>query len=172
MWCGMAPRRPWSPACSRARPEPKHTLEDNGIDAEGSEIILRREIQGNGKGRVYVNNQPATVNVLRSWLRNWPWCMRRARPWAALTRPSSAACSTAVPASRTEAVAAAFEAWREIRAGWKSMEGDEQARLREADLWSFQKNEIESGAPAEGKTRSWRSSAGCWRTRRSSSPRP
>src|SRR6201993_195454 len=40
-------------------------LEANGIDAEGSEIILRREILENGKGRVYINNQPATVSVLR-----------------------------------------------------------------------------------------------------------
>src|SRR3974377_1797247 len=40
-------------------------LEENGIDAEGGEIILRREIQSNGKGRVFVNNQPATVAVLK-----------------------------------------------------------------------------------------------------------
>src|SRR5579862_1731103 len=40
-------------------------LEENGIDAEGSEIILRREILSNGKGRVFINNQPATVGVLR-----------------------------------------------------------------------------------------------------------
>ena len=42
-------------------------LEENGIDpdsdAEG--ILLRREIVANGKGRVFINNQPATVGVLR-----------------------------------------------------------------------------------------------------------
>src|SRR5271155_5898690 len=43
----------------------ENTLESNGIDAEGSEIILRREIQAGGKGRGYGNNQPATGNVLR-----------------------------------------------------------------------------------------------------------
>ena len=37
----------------------------NGIDAEGTEIILRREILSTGKGRVFVNNQPATVAVLK-----------------------------------------------------------------------------------------------------------
>jgi hypothetical protein len=36
-------------------------LEANGIDAEGHDIILRREILSTGKGRVFVNNQPATV---------------------------------------------------------------------------------------------------------------
>src|ERR1700726_2360285 len=40
-------------------------LEENGIDAEGTEIILRREILATGKGRVFVNNQPATVTVLK-----------------------------------------------------------------------------------------------------------
>jgi len=40
-------------------------LEDNGIDPEGDEVLLRREIGANGKGRVFINNQPATVGVLR-----------------------------------------------------------------------------------------------------------
>ena len=40
-------------------------LEANGIDSEADEILLRREIGANGKGRVFVNNQPATVGVLR-----------------------------------------------------------------------------------------------------------
>src|SRR5260370_28409176 len=40
-------------------------LEENGIDTESDHILLRREIVANGKGRVFVNNQPATVGVLR-----------------------------------------------------------------------------------------------------------
>ena len=40
-------------------------LDENGIDSTGSEIILRREILATGKGRVFVNNQPATVTVLK-----------------------------------------------------------------------------------------------------------
>jgi DNA repair protein RecN (Recombination protein N) len=38
-------------------------LGDNGIDAEEDNLILRREIAA--KGRVFVNNQPATVAVLK-----------------------------------------------------------------------------------------------------------
>jgi DNA repair protein RecN (Recombination protein N) len=48
-----------------ATPAAEAILEENGIDAEGNEIILRREILSNGKGRVFVNNQPGTVAVLR-----------------------------------------------------------------------------------------------------------
>ena len=32
---------------------------------KSDQILLRREIVANGKGRVFVNNQPATVGVLR-----------------------------------------------------------------------------------------------------------
>src|SRR6202142_1364497 len=41
-------------------------LEENGLDSEGNEIILRREILASGKGRVFVNNQPAAVAVLKA----------------------------------------------------------------------------------------------------------
>src|ERR1700709_2232889 len=42
-------------------------LEANGIeaDSESEGILLRREIVASGKGRVFINNQPATVGVLR-----------------------------------------------------------------------------------------------------------
>jgi DNA repair protein RecN (Recombination protein N) len=48
-----------------ATPGAENVLEENGIDSEGNEIILRREILSTGKGRVFVNNQPATVAVLK-----------------------------------------------------------------------------------------------------------
>src|SRR5580704_15813983 len=41
-------------------------LEANGLDAsEDGSVILRREIAAAGKGRVFVNNQPATLAVLK-----------------------------------------------------------------------------------------------------------
>src|SRR5262249_4587743 len=40
-------------------------LEENGIEAEGGQVIVKREISAGGKGRVFVNNQPATVALLR-----------------------------------------------------------------------------------------------------------
>src|ERR1700734_2489221 len=42
------------------------TLERNGLDeSEDGSLIVRREIAAGGKGRVFVNNQAATVAVLR-----------------------------------------------------------------------------------------------------------
>src|SRR6202521_2685268 len=39
-------------------------LEANGIDLEDGSVILRREIAPGGKGRVFVNNQPAARGAL------------------------------------------------------------------------------------------------------------
>ena len=46
-------------------PGAEAVLEANGIDSEEDHVLLRREIAASGKGRVFVNNQPATVGVLR-----------------------------------------------------------------------------------------------------------
>ncbi len=132
-------------------PGAEKTLEANGIDSEGSEIILRREIQGGGKGRVYVNNQPATVNVLR-----------QLAPELALVHSQSATLTSFDQAQQrqlldrsaglsTDRVVAAFLQWSEACAQLDRLQGDEQSRLREADLWSFQKNEIESAAIKDGE---------------------
>ena len=61
-----APRRRWCRRSSRpsrrrsiARWKPTESI------AEDDQLILRREIAAGGKGRVFVNNQPATVTVLK-----------------------------------------------------------------------------------------------------------
>ena len=55
-------------------------LEENGLDGAGAEIILRRDIALNGKGRVFVNNQPATVAVLKALAPGWPSFTPRIKP--------------------------------------------------------------------------------------------
>ena len=62
---GMVRRRRYFHASSRLTPGAERVLDANGIDCEGEEVLLRREIGANGKGRVFINNQPATVGVLR-----------------------------------------------------------------------------------------------------------
>jgi DNA repair protein RecN (Recombination protein N) len=127
-------------------PGAENTLETNGIDAEGSEIILRREIQAGGKGRVYVNNQPATVNVLRQLAPELALVHAQNETMGSFDQAQQRILLDRSAGVSTERVAAAFQAWSEIRARLVHLEGDEQARLREADLWSFQKNEIEGAA--------------------------
>jgi len=40
-------------------------LERLGLDSEGPEVIIRREISSDDRNRVYINNQPSTVSALR-----------------------------------------------------------------------------------------------------------
>ena len=127
-------------------PGAESTLESNGIDAEGAEIILRREIQAGGKGRVYVNNQPATVNVLRQLAPELALVHSQSETMGSFDLAQQRQLLDRSASIVTDGVAAAFDEWSEICARLRRLEGDEQARLREADLWSFQKNEIESAA--------------------------
>ena len=130
-------------------PGAENTLEANGIDAEGAEIILRREIQAGGKGRVYVNNQPATVNVLRQLAPELALVHAQSETMGSFDQAQQRQLLDRSAGINTERVAAAFHEWSETCARLERLEGDEQARLREADLWSFQKNEIESAAIRE-----------------------
>lgn len=41
-------------------------LEDNNLDSNGSECILRREINTNGKNRAFINDTPVTLSILKS----------------------------------------------------------------------------------------------------------
>ena len=130
-------------------PGAENTLEANGIDGEGAEIILRREIQAGGKGRVYVNNQPATVNVLRQLAPELALVHAQSETMGSFDQAQQRQLLDRSAGINTERVAAAFHEWSETCARLERLEGDEQARLREADLWSFQKNEIESAAIRE-----------------------
>src|ERR1700684_4658163 len=127
-------------------PGAENTLETNGIDGEGAEIILRREIQAGGKGRVYVNKQPATVSVLRQLAPELALVHAQSDTLASFDQPQQRQLLDRSAGILTDRVAAAFSEWSEACARLERLEGDEQARLREADLWSFQKNEIESAA--------------------------
>src|SRR5687767_14717391 len=42
-----------------------HVLDRLGLDAEGSEIIIRREISADERNRVFINHQPTTVAALK-----------------------------------------------------------------------------------------------------------
>ena len=117
-------------------------LEENGIDSSEENLILRREIAANGKGRVFVNNQPATVTVLK-----------QLAPFLAVIHAQNEAILAFDAAARqslldqfaglsTEKVATAYSKQRDIRTRITELEQGEQDRLRLVDLWSFQKKEI------------------------------
>jgi DNA repair protein RecN (Recombination protein N) len=117
-------------------------LETNGLDAENGSLILRREIAPGGKGRVFINNQPATVAVLK-----------QIAPHLAVIHAQNESIVNFDAAARQELldayagvelkdVSAAFAHWKQIRGRIADLEQDEQDRMRLLDLWNFQCREI------------------------------
>ncbi len=118
-------------------------LEENGLDAANESLILRREIAAGGKGRVFVNNQPATVAVLRQLAPHL--AVIHAQNESLLSFDASARLKLLDTFAnlQTEAISESFAKWKGIAARIEELEHGEQDRLRLLDLWAFQKREIE-----------------------------
>lgn len=118
-----------------------------GIDNSAGEVILRREISASGKGRVFINNQPATVAVLRQLAPHLATIHAQNESLISFDAAARLELLDAYAGSQLQPVAEAFKKWKAISQGIADLERDEQDRLRLLDLWSFQRNEIESSRP-------------------------
>jgi DNA repair protein RecN (Recombination protein N) len=119
-------------------------LEANGLDeSEDGSVILRREIAAGGKGRAFVNNQPATVAVLRLLAPHLATIHAQNESILNFDGPARLELLDAFAGSQLEPVETAFAAWKAVRERIDELERGEQDRLRLVDLWVFQKREIE-----------------------------
>ncbi len=134
-----------------ATPGALEILEANGLDAAGEEIILRREIVSNGKGRVFVNNQAATVSVLRSLAPELALVHAQSDTLGAFDQAQQRSLLDRSAGVSSEAVNAAYIAWNDLREKLTSLQLDEQDRLRMTDLWRFQAKEIEQAQLEAGE---------------------
>jgi DNA repair protein RecN (Recombination protein N) len=126
-------------------------LEDNGLDSESDSVILRREIALGGKGRVFVNNQPATVAVLKQLGPYLATVHAQNETLAAFDGPARLALLDVFAGSQLAAVQEAFHGWKGIGTRIEELERDEQDRLRLLDLWIYQKREIEDAKLQPGE---------------------
>jgi DNA repair protein RecN (Recombination protein N) len=119
-------------------------LEANGIDAGAfsDDILLRREIAAGGKGRVFVNNQPATVAVLRELAPELGLIHTQGETLGSFDQAQQRGLLDRFGGIATEDVAAAFAAWRTTTERLTELQASEQDRMRMADLWRFQAKEI------------------------------
>ncbi len=126
-------------------------FETNGIDSADGSIILRREISAAGKGRVYVNNQPATVTVLRQLAPHLAIIHAQNESIMSFDAASRLGLLDSFAGIQTEATSEAFLHWKTIGARIEELEHGEQDRLRLLDLWTFQKREIEDAKLQPGE---------------------
>lgn len=124
----------------------KKILDENGIEPEEGQIIIKREVAAGGKGRVFVNNQPATVALLKQLAPAIASIHAQNENILSFDAAARLALLDTYSGndSMLEDLAQKFDDWSALRRKLGELERDEQGRLRMMDLWSFQKKEIES----------------------------
>ncbi len=122
-----------------------------GFELGGDETLIRRELQSSGKTRAFLNDSPVTVAALRALA---PW-LSEIHGQNEQTELFAPAVQLAMLDRFAEAdpapVSEAYTAWKAARERLASLTQGEQEKLRLADLWNFQKREIESVRPQPGE---------------------
>jgi DNA repair protein RecN (Recombination protein N) len=119
----------------------------------GEDLLIEREVQANGKSRAWINSRPVTAALLRE-LAPQLGLIHGQHDQQALFDPAAQLDELdsfgGLDAQR-KAAAAAYREWNEALKELADLEGSERERLRQADLWAFQRNEIEAAAPRPGE---------------------
>jgi DNA repair protein RecN (Recombination protein N) len=128
-------------------------LEDTGIEIEDRELLIEREIQPGGKSRAFVCNRPATAALLRDLAVHLADIHGQ--------HDQQQLFSPAVQCDMLDAFAGAgdlasqvfeaFQAWKRAAMERDELDRGAQEKLRLADLWAFQRKEIENVAPKPGE---------------------
>jgi DNA repair protein RecN (Recombination protein N) len=129
-------------------------LEENGIDSEGADIILRREIQSNGKSRVFVNNQPATVAVLKQLAPELALVHAQSETSMSFDQGQQRHLLDRFGGISTDTSEKTFAAWKDASEKLAELLTGEEERLRSVDLWSYQAKEIEAAHLVAGEDES------------------
>ncbi|HVT59491.1 MAG TPA: DNA repair protein RecN [Thermoanaerobaculia bacterium] len=130
-------------------------LEGAGLEVDGEELLVRREIGRGGRNRVFVNDQPATVRLLADLA---PYVLRihgqrdeielaaaeQQRDW--LDRSGGEEAERLV--ART---AAAHAAHADLAERLERLTGDDRVRRERIDLLRFQAGEIDAARPRAGE---------------------
>src|SRR6266851_3894331 len=124
-------------------------LENYGIDSDEGSLILRREIAA--KGRVFVNNQPATVAVLKQLAPHLAIIHAQSESLVSFDGAVRLALLDSYAGTQLEPVAEAFEKRNQVKGRIEELEHREQDHLRLVDLWTFQTGEIEDAKIQPGE---------------------
>ena len=123
----------------------RELMDRNGIEGEDGELLVEREIQASGKSRAFLGSRPVTAALLKE-LAPYLGEIHGQHDQQELFRPESQlemldSFAGAEP-GRVE-VEKVFLAWQRCNQELEDIEAGEQEKLRLADLWSFQKKEID-----------------------------
>jgi DNA repair protein RecN (Recombination protein N) len=126
-------------------------IEEAGIEVEDGELLVEREILASGKSRAFAGGRGVTASVLRA-LAPWLGDIHGQNEQQQLFLPAfQLALLDASAGTPVQEVRNAFREWRACKEELAALDRAEQERLRLADLWSFQRREIEEAAPTSGE---------------------
>lgn len=130
-------------------------LEEEGLDSEGGELIMRRVLGSDGRGRCYVNDRMCTVGTLArigEFLVDIHGQHEHQRLLKSATHLQYLD-DYGVPEhqERLRAFGGLYARWNLAREGYRRACMDEAERLREMDLLRYQVREIEMADLREGE---------------------
>ena len=130
-------------------------LEEAGLDAEGDEVLVRREIGRSGRNRVFVNDQPTTLRLLADLA---PFLLRihGQRDELGLVEPDLQRAMLdrsggAEAGPLLARVAAAFDLYTRLAERLERLSGDDRMRRERLDLLRFQAGEIDAARVRAGE---------------------
>jgi DNA repair protein RecN (Recombination protein N) len=130
-------------------------LEEAGLEAEGEEVLVRREISRNGRNRVFVNDQPTTLRLLADLA---PYLLRihGQREELGLVEPDLQRAlldrsGGAEAGPLLARVAEAFDLHSRLAERLESLSGDDRMRRERLDLLRFQAGEIDEARLQAGE---------------------
>jgi len=137
---------PLQPAC-------RALLDAAGVPIEDGELLIEREVLAGGKSRAFLGNRPVTVALLRE-LAPFLGDIHGQHEQQQLFSPDAQLELLDEFAGLDDArdrVAGLFRQWHAIQQELAELEKSEQEKLRLADLWSFQRKEIEATSLKPGE---------------------
>ena len=128
-------------------------LERAGAPVEDGELLIEREILAGGKSRAFLGNRPATVALLREiapFLGDIHGQHEQQQLFASAAQLDSLDDFSGLGNRRSE-VSNLFQRWKSVEREIEQLNRSEQEKLRMADLWSFQRKEIDAAALRPGE---------------------
>src|SRR5215813_12446770 len=136
----------------------KADLDRLGLDSEGDEIIVRREISPDERNRVYINNQPSTVSALRALAPLLLDIHGQHEQQTLLDTSSQLALIDAFAdaTALADQVRELFTAAERAEAELAELTAEQMRKSERLDLLTFQHDEIQKADPKPGETESAR----------------
>jgi DNA repair protein RecN (Recombination protein N) len=128
-------------------------LERAGVPVEDGELIVEREVLAGGKSRAFLGNRPVTVALLREiapFLGDIHGQHEQQQLFSSVAQLESLDDFAGLEKQRGEA-GDLFRRWKTIEGELEELNRSEQEKLRMADLWSFQRKEIDAAALKPGE---------------------